>query len=274
MAERAGSTTVEILSSLETRRSLSPRYSSTTVEILSSLETGSCCPPYMNLQQQKFYQAWKHSMFNQIDSPIYNSRNSIKLGNSKRTSFRPYIYNSRNSIKLGNFLATRRSMSSTTVEILSSLETTIGRHGLNSSTTVEILSSLETDHGNTWHLQIYNSRNSIKLGNLHQVKNKKTHLQQQKFYQAWKPLHHTQRHVIYNSRNSIKLGNIFACRPYSPNLQQQKFYQAWKHCTIDRARYNLQQQKFYQAWKPIDRAIEHTIYNSRNSIKLGNTTSS
>ena len=75
---------------------------------------------------------------------IYNSRNSIKLGNAVKIANRIVIYNSRNSIKLGNDYSRLLSAISTTVEILSSLETYNLRPAV---------------------VGIYNSRNSIKLGN-------------------------------------------------------------------------------------------------------------
>ena len=59
-------------------------------------------------------------------------------------------------------MAQRRS---TTVEILSSLETDKVSAIGELSTTVEILSSLETANTYAKQADIYNSRNSIKLGN-------------------------------------------------------------------------------------------------------------
>ena len=84
---------------------------------------------------------------------------------TRRTVSRLCIYNSRNSIKLGNEGHLLPASESTTVEILSSLETIIGGAVLFLSTTVEILSSLGTLR-KKGKLYIYNSRNSIKLGNL------------------------------------------------------------------------------------------------------------
>ena len=158
------------------------------------------------LQQQKFYQAWKLSCIR----------------------FTVYIYNSRNSIKLGNLALDLTDARSTTVEILSSLETCCARFILTKSTTVEILSSLETFH----------------------PLSSQYYLQQQKFYQAWKQIKSRITGNIYNSRNSIKLGNTEG--------------QAGDH-RIYNSRNSI------KLGNTEGQAGDHRIYNSRNSIKLGNS---